>query len=312
MSTITASNVNQRSQSRRLLDDPPKRYQRGFILRSVIIYGLLTLGGLLILIPFAWMVATSLKTPEQLFIPTFNFLPNPAAPYNYLEVWQKMSSIAPGMDFLRILSNTLFITILAMVGEIFSASLVAYGFARFRWRGRNILFAIMLSTVMIPNVVTRIPAFLIWKELRLLDTYDPLTWPALFAWGPLYIFLMRQFFLSIPREIEEAAIIDGANVLQIYYHVMLPLIRPIMLAIAVLSFQGNWNNFQGPLLYLNTTQKYPLALTIRFFDQSLSKEAPQWQYMMALTTMMAIPVLIIYFLAQKQFLEGINVGGVKG
>jgi multiple sugar transport system permease protein len=216
------------------------------------------------------------------------------------------------MTFWRILGNTLFITILAMVGEIFSASLVAYGFSRFRWKGRDALFALMLATVMIPGIVTRVPGFLIWRQLGLLDTYDPLTWPSLLAWGPIYVFLMRQFFLSIPREIEEAAIIDGANTLQIYIYVMLPLIRPIMLAIAVLSFQGNWNNFQGPLLYLSTPEKFPLALAMRFFDQSLSKEVPQWQYMMAMATMMAAPVLAIYFLAQKQFLEGINVGAVKG
>ena len=123
---------------------------------------------------------------------------------------------------------------------------------------------------------------------------------------------MRQFFLSIPRDIEEAAIMDGANVAQIYGYIMLPLIKPIMLAIAVLSFQANWNNFQGPLLYLNTAEQFPLALALRFFDQSLSKEAPQWNYMMALATMMAAPVLLLYFLAQKQFLEGINVGAVTG
>jgi multiple sugar transport system permease protein len=216
------------------------------------------------------------------------------------------------MTFLRILGNTLFITVLAMFGEIFSASIVAYGFSRFQWKGRDLLFALMLATIMIPSIVTRVPGFLIWRELGLLNTYDPLTWPSLFAWGPLYVFLMRQFFLSIPRDLEEAATIDGANVIQIYWYIMLPLIRPVMLAIAVLSFQGNWNNFQGPILYLSTPELFPLALAMRFFDQSLSLEAPQWQYMMALATMMALPILLLYFLAQKQFLEGISIGAVKG
>lgn len=306
---MTAQALNQPS---RLLVDPPLSVKRRHRLRQAIIYACLLFGAALVLLPFFWMISTALKTPEQLFTTTLNLVPNPAAPQNFIDVWSKMSSIAPGMTFFRIIGNTLFITVLAMLGEIISASLVAYGFARFRWRGRNTLFTIMLATVMIPGIITRIPSFLIWKQLNLLNTYDPLTWPSLFAWGPLYVFLMRQFFLSIPREIEEAAVMDGANVVQIYYHIMLPLIRPIMLAIAVLSFQANWNNFQGPLLYLNTTQTFPLALAIRFFDQSLSKEAPQWHYMMALTTMMAIPVLVIYFLAQKQFLEGINVGAVKG
>ncbi|MCC7209983.1 MAG: carbohydrate ABC transporter permease [Anaerolineae bacterium] len=264
------------------------------------------------LLPMIWMISTSLKTEEQLFLPGINLIPRPIAWSNYIEVWDRLGSIAPGMTFTRIIGNTLFITILAMIGEIFSASLVAYGFSRFEWRGRNLLFTIVLATVMIPSIITRVPAYLIWKEIGLLGSYDPLTWPSLFAWGPLYIFLMRQFFLSIPREIEEAAIIDGANVMQVYLRIMLPLIRPIMLAIAVFSFQGNWNNFQGPLLYLTTPQTFPLATAVRFFDQSLSKEAPLWNYMMALTVLMAIPVLVIYFLAQKQFIEGIQIGAVKG
>ncbi len=304
MATTTAT--------RDILIEQPRPSQRRFYLRQIIIYALLLLGAALVLIPFFWMISTSLKTQEQLFIREIRFIPNPAAPENYLQVWQQLQSINPAMTGWRIIGNTLFITLLAMFGEIFSASLVAYGFARFKFRGRDALFAIMLATVMIPGIVTRVPGFLIWRQLGLLDTYDPLTWPSLFAWGPLYVFLMRQFFLSIPRDIEEAAIMDGANVAQIYFYVMLPLIKPILLAIAVFSFQGNWNNFQGPLLYLSTPDKFPLALAMRFFDQSLSKEAPQWHYMMAMATMMALPVLVIYFLAQKQFLEGINVGAVKG
>lgn len=290
----------------------PGPSQRRFHIRQAIIYGLLILGAAIVFIPFIWMISTSLKTPDQLFTIPVTLIPNPAVPSNYVNVWTMLTSINPQMTFWRIMSNTLFITILAMFGEIFSASLVAYGFSRFRWKGRDLLFGVMLATVMIPGIVLRVPGFLIWRQLGLLDTYDPLTWPALFAWGPIYVFLMRQFFLSIPREIEEAAIIDGANTAQIYWHIMIPLIKPVLLAIAVLSFQGNWNNFQGPLLYINTPDKFPLAVAMRFFDQSLSLEAPQWHYMMAMSTMMALPVLVLYFLAQKQFLEGINVGAVKG
>ena len=290
----------------------PVRSSMGWYIRQTITYALLIIGALVVLVPVIWMISTSLKTPEQLFVGTVDLIPNPAVPQNYVDVWTQLSSIAPGMTFLRIVGNTLFITLLAMFGEIFSASLVAYGFARFHWRGRDTVFAIMLATVMIPSILTRIPGFLIWKQLGLLNTFDPLTWPSLFAWGPLYVFLMRQFYLTIPREIEEAAVMDGANVAQIYWYIMLPLIKPILLAIAVFSFQGNWNNFSGPLLYLTTPQMYPLALAMQFFQNSVSKAAPLWQYMMALSVMMALPVLIIYFLAQKQFLDGINIGGVKG
>lgn len=293
-----------------LLVDPPP--MRGLTLKKIVVYGLLLFGVALVLIPFLWMISTSFKTHDQLFVRELNFIPNPAVPQNYLEVWSRLLSINPQMTFWRIMGNTLFITVLAMIGEIMSAALVAYGFSRFRWRGRDALFALMLGTIMIPGIVTRVPGFLIWRELGLLDTFDPLTWPSLFAWGPLYVFLMRQFFMTIPREYEEAAIIDGANVIQIFVHVMLPLVRPILIAIAVLSFQANWNNFQGPLLYLSTPEKFPLALAMRFFDQSLSKEAPQWQYMMAMATMMATPILLLYFFAQKQFIEGITIGGVKG
>lgn len=305
----TSGNLTQKSSS---VADQAGPSQRGYIIRQIIIYGLLCFGAALVLVPFLWMVSTSLKTHDQLFTREISFIPDPAAPENYLVVWDKLSSVNASMTLTRIIGNTLFITLLAMFGEIFSASIVAYGFSRFRWRGRNTLFIIMLSTVMLPGIVTRVPGFLLWKELGLLDTYDPLTWPALFAWGPLYVFLMRQFFMSVPREVEEAAIIDGANTPQIYYHIMLPLIRPVLLAVGVLSFQANWNNFQGPLLYLSTPDKFPLALAMRFFDQSLSLEAPQWHYMMAMATMMAVPIIIIYFLAQKQFLDGINIGAVKG
>jgi len=290
----------------------PMSMSRGWHIRQAVIYGLLILGGLIVIIPFIWMLSTSLKSQDQLFVGTVDLIPKPALPQNYIDLWSRLASIAPGMSFWRIVGNTLFMTLLAMFGEIFSASLVAYGFARFKWRGRDTVFAIMLATVMIPSIITRIPGFLIWKQLGLLNTYDPLTWPSLFAWGPIYVFLMRQFFLTIPREIEEAAIMDGANLVQVYWHIMLPLIRPILLAIAVLSFQGNWNNFQGPLLYLTTPQMYPLALAVQFFQNSVSKAAPLWQYMMAMSVMMSVPVLIIYFLAQKQFLDGINIGGVKG
>ncbi len=300
------------TRSENLFSNEPVHMSTGWHVRQFFTYALLVLGGLIVIIPFVWMISTSLKTQDQLFTTTINLIPNPAVPQNYLDVWTRLASIAPGMSFLRIIGNTLFITLLAMFGEIFSASLVAYGFSRFKWRGRDTLFAIMLATVMIPSIITRIPGFLIWKELGLLNTYDPLTWPSLFAWGPLFVFLMRQFYMTIPREIEEAAIMDGANTAQIYWYIMLPLIKPIMLAIAVLSFQGNWNGFAGPLLYLSTPQMYPLGLAIYFFDSSLSIQVPQWQYMMAMSVMMALPVLVLYFLAQKQFLEGINIGGVKG
>ncbi len=240
------------------------------------------------------------------------WVPDPVAYNNYADAWTTLGSIAPGLTFFRIMGNTLFITLLAMFAEIFSEAIVAYGFARFSFKGRDLIFFIMLGTMMIPPTLTRVPTFLIWRKLGLLNTYDPLVVPAWTAWGPAYIFLLRQFFLTIPRDMEDAATVDGANTAQTFFYVMLPLVKPAFLAIGVLSFLGNWNNFEGPLIYLNTTQLFPLVLVIQFFQQSLSKEAPKWHYLMAMTTMMAAPVLALYFVAQKYFIEGLTVGAVKG
>lgn len=294
-------------------NDPLAQRERSLaIVRTVVIYALLLIGAAVILVPFLWMVSTSLKTESQLFTYPPQWIPDPVKLENYVDAWTQLNSIAPGLTFWRIISNTLFITVLAMFAEMFSAAIVAYGFARFSWKGRDVLFFIMLATMMIPGTLTRVPGFLIWRELGLLNTYDPLTVPAWFAWGPAYIFLLRQFFLTIPRDMEDAATVDGANTIETFFYVMLPLVKPAFLAIGVLSFQGNWNNFEGPLIYLNTTQMFPLVLAISFFQQSLSLEAPKWNYMMAMATMMAAPILLLFFFAQRYFIEGLTVGAVKG
>ena len=274
---------------------------------DAIAYFLLALGAAVVLVPFWWMVKTSLTAETRLFEFPPQFFPDPAVWRNYIDAWYALP-----VSFTRFTANTIFITVLAMTAEIFTCSLVAYGFARFRFPGRNFLFILMLSTMMLPGVVTLVPTFILWRELKLIDTYDPMVLGAWFAWGPSYIFLLRQFFLSLPREIEEAARIDGANTFQIYWHIMLPLVKPALLAIAVLSFIGNWNNFMGPLIYLNSGEKYPLIMALKFFEQSLSKEAPKFHYMMAMTTMMSVPLLLLYFFMQRTLIEGITAGAVKG
>lgn len=279
--------------------------QRG--LRFAPVYVLLAIGGVFALVPFIWMVSTSLKTVDQLFVFPPRFVPDPIAWSNFAEAWQ-------ALPFTAMLFNSIFVTALAMFGELVSASLVAYGFARFRFRGREPLFLVMLATMMLPWVVTLIPGFLIWRTLGLVNTYDPLTVGALFAWGPFYIFLLRQFFLTVSREVEEAATMDGANALQILWYVMLPLIKPVLLAVGVLSFQGNWNNFRFALIYLSTPiERFTMPLGLQFFQAAMTgAEAPRWHYMMAMSSLMALPVLILFFLAQRQFIEGIQLGGVKG
>lgn len=272
---------------------------------NVATYILLILGALAVLVPLFWMISTSLKQETDLFILPPQIWPTPAQWQNYVEVWQ----IQP---LTRYFLNTIFITLLAMAAEITTCALVAYGFARFRFPGRDALFVIMLGTMMLPGIITLIPTFLIWRDLERIDTFTPLTIGALFAWGPAYIFLLRQFFMTIPREIEEAAVMDGANPLQLFGQVMLPLVKPALLAIAVLSFTGNWNNFQGPLIYINTPEQYPVILALYSFSESLSKEAPKWHYMMAMTVIMSLPIVALYFIAQRYFIEGLTVGSVKG
>jgi multiple sugar transport system permease protein len=283
---------------------PPGRSTDKAIMLAIV-YGLLLVGVAVVMVPFLWMLSTSLKDASDLFIFPPQWISTPIRWNNYPDAWN-------ALPFDRFLLNTLFMTILAMVAEIVSAAIVAYGFARFRFPGRNVLFVILLATMMLPGILTLIPKFIMWRELDRIDTFTPLTVGAWFAWGPSYIFLLRQFFMTIPREIEEAATIDGANVVQVFSQIMLPLVKPAILAIAVLSFQGNWNNFEGALIYLNTLEKYPMVLGLQFFGASLSREAPQWHLMMAMATMMAAPILLLFFLAQRYFIEGLTVGAVKG
>jgi multiple sugar transport system permease protein len=270
-----------------------------------LVYALILLGVAIVMIPFVWMLSTSLKSQSELFVYPPQWLPTPLRWSNYKEAWQ-------ALPFNRFLINTLFMTLLAMFAEIFTASIVAYGFARFRFPLRNTLFVVLLSTMMLPDILTLIPKFVMWRSVDRIDTFSPLTVGAWFVWGPSFVFLLRQFFMTIPREIEEAAVVDGANTMQIYWQIMLPLVKPALLAIAVLSFQANWNNFQGALIYLNTLEKYPLVLGLQFFGDSLSREAPKWNLMMAMSTVMAAPILLLFFLAQRYFIEGLTVGSVKG
>jgi multiple sugar transport system permease protein len=190
--------------------------------------------------------------------------------------------------------------------------MVSFGFARFNFPGRDKLFLVLLATLMLTFIITLIPVFLIWTNIGLIDTYDPLIIPAWVGGGAWAIFLLRQFFSTVPKDLEEAATIDGANIFQIFYKIMLPMVRPSLLAIGVLVFIGRWNDFMGPLIYLFTTVKYPLVLAMKFFEESISNEAPQFNYMMAISTVMTVPLLLIYFLAQRFFIEGITVGAVKG
>jgi multiple sugar transport system permease protein len=271
---------------------------------QAISYAIVTAGAVVLMIPFAWMLSSSLKPLDRIFVEPPEWIPKPIMWRNYIDAWN-------ALPFTRFLMNTVFVTILGMGASIFSSSLAAYGFARFRFPGRDFLFIVLLSTMMLPYVVTLIPAFLIWRNLGLINTYDPLVLGSLFGGGPFFIFLMRQFMLTIPMEMEEAARIDGANTFQIFTQIMLPLIRPALLAVGIFSFQGYWNDFLAPLIYLNDLPKYTMTLGMFFFLGG-PNEPPKWHWLMAMSTVIAIPILVIFFVAQRYFIEGITLTGIKG
>lgn len=274
------------------------------ILGRAAVYIFITALAIVFFTPFFWLVSSSLKEGDHIFEQPVQWIPAHPQWQNYPNAWN-------ALPFTRFLFNTLFVTPLPVITDVFTAAVVAYGFARFRFPLRNTLFLLMISTMFLPGIVTLIPSFLIWKQFNLIDQYDPLVIPALFGGGPLFIFLMRQFFLSIPKEIEEAAIIDGANVMQVFLQVMLPLIRPALLAVGIISFQGHWNDFLGPLIYLNTQAKYTLTIGMYFFTGG-ANERPHWEWLMAMSTLMLLPMLLLFIFFQRHFIEGLTAGSVKG
>ncbi|HEY3107434.1 MAG TPA: carbohydrate ABC transporter permease [Chloroflexota bacterium] len=272
-------------------------------LTPVLKYAVLLFCSLSFLLPFLWMVSTSLKdTPQTFHVPPI-WIPWPLRLQNYPEALTRQ-------PFGLFLFNTLQYAVPSSLGALVSCSLVAYGFARIRWKGRDVLFFICLCTLMIPYQVRMIPLYLVFKELRWLNTYNPLVVPAFFG-DAYYIFLLRQFFLTIPQELSEAARIDGANELQILARVVLPLARPAIAVVALFQFMWAWNDYLGPLIYMRDPQMFPIALGLqRFVGQFVEELA--WPYLMAASTVTILPIILLFFVAQRTFIEGITVSGIKG
>lgn len=263
---------------------------------------LLIFGAALFSIPFLWTISTALKTNEQVFANPPQWIPHPVQWGNFQRAWTEL----PFPIFVR---NTITITVFATFGQIFSASLVAYGFARFKFKGRNVLFYLMLSTMMLPSQVTMIPVFLLWRQVGLIDTFAPLIVPAFFGGGAFTIFLLRQFFLTIPRELDEAAMIDGANPLVIWWKILLPLARPALITTTLFSFVSHWDEFMGPLIYLNSMEKYTVSIGLRLFQDTYGT---QLELLMAASLIHILPMVILFFVAQRYFVKGIALTGLKG
>ena len=253
------------------------------------------------LTPFIWMVSTSLKTQAQSIVSPPVLVPGPitidAFPLAFVR-----------MDFLRGLGNTLIYAVPSVIGTVVSCSLVAYGFALVNWRGRNVVFVIMLTTMMLPSQVTLIPLYVIYAKLGWINTYLPLVLPT-FLGVPFFIFLLRQFFMGIPRELLDAARLDGASELRILTRIVAPLAAPALITVALLTFIDKWNDFYGPLLYLQKPELRPLSLSIQVFQ---SAHKTDWPQTMAASILVAAPLVLIYFFAQRKFIEGITLTGMKG
>ncbi len=267
---------------------------------KILIYLALGAGSLLYIFPLIWMLSTSLKPGYAVFSP--DLLPNPVEWGNY-----PRSFTYTGLDFGKLYLNSTVITLSNVIGTVISSTLVAYGFARLNAPGKNFLFLVLLATMMIPFPVTMVPTFALFNWLGWIDTLLPVTVPALFG-NAFNIFLLRQFFLTIPVELEEAARIDGANTLQIIYRVMAPLIIPAEATVAVLTFQNTWNDYLTPQIYIKDQALYTVAQGVRFLRGSLN---PQWELMMAAALLAMLPVVLLYLLAQRYFIEGITLTGLK-
>lgn len=270
---------------------------------QTIIYVIVTFLAAVILVPFFWMVSTALQADGDIFAWPPQWIPDPPQWHNFVEAWT-------AMPFNRYLFNTIFIVVLGIVAELISATIVAYGFARFRFPGSGLIFLVLLATMMLPFHVTLIPTFLIWQKFGLVGQFDPLVLRAWTAWGPFYIFLLRQFFMTLPRELDDAAEMDGANFFQTFVYIMLPQVKPALLAVAIFAFRGYWNDFLGPLIYLSDMKMYTLNVGMYFFMGGVN-EAPQWNYLMAMSTLVALPVILLFFMAQRYFIEGITFTGMK-
>ena len=278
----------------------PEGRSAAMLLRVASILAVL-IGAVVMLVPLAWLVSTSLKPDDQLFAYPPVWIPRYLNWANYSGAW----NYAP---FGLYLTNTLIIAGLALVGTLVSSSLVAYGFARGQFPGRDFLFAVLLSTMMLPSIVTLIPLFLVFKSLNWINTFLPLIVPSYFA-SPFYVFLLRQFFMSLPPDLDDAAYVDGASTFQVLTLVILPLARPALASVAIFSITFHWNDFLAPLIYLNDQSMYTLALGLYSF---LDQHTAQWGYLMAASALMIVPMILLFLFAQKYFIQGIVTSGFGG
>jgi multiple sugar transport system permease protein len=279
-----------------------KKYFGNKNTKAIFIHIALVMGSIVMILPFLWMISTSLKTETEIINPNMTFFPEGF----YIENFFRAFEIIPIFAYMW---NTVLIAVLKIFGEVFISAAVAYGFARFQFKGKNVLFMILLGTMMLPYEVTMIPTFIIWAALGLTDSYVPLILPAYFG-SASFIFFLKMYFETFPKDYEESAVVDGANYFQIFLKIFIPLAKPALITIGLWAFMGTWNDLLGQLIYINDPAKYTIQLGLASFN-SLSGEI-LWGPLMAASFVALVPILAILLYAQKYFIEGVKMSGIKG
>lgn len=268
----------------------------------LLVLAIVTLAAVAFLAPLAWMVSTSLKPLNETMSLPPRWIPSEIQWRNYPDAIREMG------NFWLYAGNTLLVCVLSVIGTVVSSALAAYGFSRIEWKGRDKVFLVLLATMMVPFPVVMVPVYGLFKDLGWIGTFKPLWVPAFFA-SAFNIFLLRQFFLGLPKDISEAARIDGCSEIGIFFRIILPLCKPALLVVALFQFLASWNDFLGPLIFLTEQKDFTLALALQSFQSQ--QGGTSWHHLMAASTLVLLPVLVLFFLTQKSFIEGIATSGGK-
>ncbi|MBB4955423.1 oligogalacturonide transport system permease protein [Agrobacterium vitis] len=282
-----------------------RKQARRQLISAVLRYGILGAVGLLMLYPLIWLVGASFKTNSEMFANP-GFWPNSPTLDGYIKGWQTSTAYSFGHFFL----NTAYIIVPKVIGTAISCTAVAYGFARFDFPGKKILFGSLIATLLLPNVVTRIPQYLLFRDMGWLDSFLPLWVPSALAGDAFFVFMLVQFLRAIPRDMEEAARVDGANSWQVLVFIVVPMLAPALISVCLFQFMWSMNDFLGPLIYISSVDKFPVSLALKLSIDTT--EAFEWNRILAMSVVTILPALIVFFISQKYFIEGISSGGVKG
>ena len=272
------------------------------IIGKILLYIALLCFAFIALLPFLWMVRSSFMTLKQIFVMPPEWIPNPWTLSNYSDVATKTSIFS-------YFGNSIYLVVMNIAGVLLTGSMAAYAFSRVRWRGRDKIFALLLTSMMLPSAVTLIPVYIGWSKLGLVDTYAPLIVPAFLGGGAYNIFLLRQFFLTIPRELDEAALVDGASRFRIYWNIDLPLAASAMIVVGLLDFMSTWNDFLPQMLYINTMDRYTVAVGLQ---NLLGKYSSKWNIVLTASVIVSLPCVIVFLCGQKHIIGGIAMTGIKG